>query len=253
MIYVDPRAGSRELVTPLRRMGLVVDDTDQLAFGDLEWVGRGNRGRAVSVGVEFKTLREFVQALRTQRLTGYQMRGMRERCDYNYLLIEGELLYDARGCLLRRSGSRHRPVPLEGQMTVGELLKRVQVLHLCGGLNPLLTVTRADTLQTLHALYHVWTDTDLDQHRSHLGLYTAPPLLPVSAFRASVATFPGVGYRTSAAVEKAFHGSLQAATGASAEEWATIPVTGEDGKPRRFGIRRAEAVVAYCRGKGGAA
>jgi hypothetical protein len=249
MLDVDDRAGSKNLIEPLKRLGLPARKAHN-DFGDchpdLVFEGRGERGRAVSIAVEHKTLRECVQALRTNRLQGYQMVGMRQ-FDYCYLFIEGELLYDCHGVLQRRQG-RRKLVPLEGRMTVGELLKRVYVLHLCGGLNPWWTATREDTLQALSALYHTWTDTDLDAHKSHLAIYQAPSLAPVSPFRASIASFPGIGHRTSAAVERAFHGSLRAAVGASVEEWAAIPV-GERGTTRRLGRVVAARIVQHCRGE----
>jgi hypothetical protein len=134
-------------------------------------------------------------------------------------------------------------------MTVNELLKRIHVLHLCGGLNPVPTANRADTLQQLFALYHVWTDQDLDRHKSHLAMYVAPPLTPVSAFRASVATFPGIGYRTSVAVEHAFQGSLQRAVGASVDEWAQIPVMSGKGRVRRLGMAVALRITKFVKGR----
>lgn len=247
MILVDPRGGSCELAAPLRKMGVEIDDKYELPFGDLVFEGRGVGGAPVSIGIEFKTLRELISAIRTERLQGYQMRGMRPLFTHSYLFIEGELLYDARGRLLRRTGKRTTK-PLPGQMGVNELLKRIHVLHLCGGLNPWWTTSRKDTLQSIVALYHTWTDVDLDKHKSHLAIYEAPPLLPISDFRRSVKTFPGVGMRTSAAVEQYFKGSLQRATAASASEWASIEILDDKGKTRRLGMKTAEQIVAFCRG-----
>jgi ERCC4-type nuclease len=245
-IYVDYRAGSNDLILPLSKLGLTVEKTT-LEFADIMFEGRGVKGAPLLIGIEFKKLEEAVASIRSQRLQGFQMKGMRLDYAHSYLFIEGELLYDAEGMLLRRSGKRLKPMP--GQMTISELLKRVYVLHLCGGLNPWWTTTRKDTLQSIAALYHCWTDTDLDKHKSHLGIYTAPTLVPVSDKRRTFFTFPHVGHRLSAAVEKHFKGSLAKATHASVEEWASIELRDDAGKSRRLGTKAATAIVAFCHGK----
>ena len=252
MLLVDDRAGSQELIFPLRKLGLEVEST-RLDFGDVAFEGRGEKGRAVSIGLEFKTLPEFVQALRTQRLQGHQLPGMRGTkdqpgpYDYSYLLVEGELLYDKVGQLLKRK--RFSLVPLPGRMTVGELLKRKQVLHLCGGLNPIFTSCRKYSLQEIVALYRCWTDQDLDKHKSHLAIYEAPPLIPISPSRRTYKTLPHIGMRASLAIEQHFGTDLARALAADVSEWAGIEVTDDKGKTRRLGIRVAEDIVAYCRGE----
>lgn len=250
MLLVDNRDGSRELVDSLTARGLPVRSL-RMPFGDLAWVGRGLRGCQVSVGVEFKTLQELVGSLRTERLQGHQMIGMRDDFDYSYLLLEGELLYDTQGTLLKRVVYRGQKmlVPLPGQMTVGELLQRLNVLHLCGGLTPILSPSREDSLQIISALYRTWTDKDLDQHRSHLAIYNAPPLIPISEWRATFKTFPRIGMRASKAVAEHFGNSLARATNASVDEWAAIEVVGDNGKPRKLGKAVAREIVAYCEGR----
>jgi ERCC4-type nuclease len=242
MILVDDRDGSKDLAAPLRRQGLPVELV-RLDFGDIAFEGRGVGGAPVQIGIEFKQLRELVQALRTQRLQGHQVPGMRPLFDHSYLMIEGELIYDSSGTLLRRS-ALSRLVPLEGQMTVNELLKRVNVLHICGGMNPYWTTSRADSIQTLIALYQTWTDTDMDQHKSHLGIYTATSILPISDQRKTLSTFPHIGRLTSKAVLDYF-GSLEKAVAASAPQWAEVCTADPRGRKRRIGLKHAEDIVAF--------
>lgn len=248
MLFIDDRAGSCELVGPLRDLGLPAEKT-RLDYGDLAWEGRGTGGQSVLIGVEFKALRELVQALRTERLQGYQMIGMRETYQYSYLLVEGQLHYDRKGLLLARKGGRFKASPMPGQMTVQELLKRKNVLHLCGGLNPIFAATRQDTLQEILALYRTWTDTDLDKHKSHIAAYEAPSLVAISDFRRTVKTFPHIGNRASAMVEAYFNGSLLRACTATVDEWASIETTDDNGKSRRLGIKVAQDIYDYCHGQ----
>lgn len=245
MLLVDNRAGSKELVAPLQKLGLDVEAT-HLDFGDVAFEGKGRKGKTVTIGIEFKVLPELVTALRTERLQGFQLPGMRDAYDYSYLLVEGELLYDKTGALQQRK--RFNPTPLPGRMTVGELLKRKHVLHLCGGLNPIFTMCRRDTLQEILALYRVWTDQALDRHKSHLAIYEAPPLLPISPERRTLKTLPHVGMRASLAVAQHFQNDLGRAFMAGVDEWAGIEIKDDKGKVRRLGLRVAEDIVAYCRG-----
>ena len=219
MLLVDYRAGSDELLEPLRKMGLPAESGDIPA--DIAFEGRGEGGTPVMVGIEFKKLGELMQSLRTQRLQGHQLLKMREHFQFCYLLVEGELHYDKKGYLTKRAG-RYKFVPLPGRMVVGELLKRLFVLHLCGGLNIVWAANRTITLSTLEALYHTWTDCDLDQHKSHIAIYQAPTLAPVSEFRAFISRIDGISLRKSLSIEKHFGGSIRRAVNAPMAEWMTI-------------------------------
>lgn len=225
MLLVDYREGSAELLKPLQRMGLPAESGDIPA--DLAWEGRGERGATVQVGVEFKKIGELVQSLRTDRLVGHQLLKMRDNFDFCYLLIEGDLLYDDRtGRLLKRSGRRQfRPLP--GGMVAQELLKRLHVLHLRGGLNPIWGSKRADTYQHIQALYRTWTDCDLDQHKSHLAIYQAPTLIPISEFRGFFTRIDGIGTKVSLAVERHFGGNIRKAVNAPQSEWLKIEGIGD--------------------------
>lgn len=257
VLFVDTRAGSVDLIEPLKKMGLPVEGT-RLEFGDIAFEGRGEKGRPVTIGIEFKQLSELVEAMRTERLQGHQLRGMRGDVfhpgmfDYSYLMFEGEISYDRRGQLTKKHASRFGGTEYEtmpGRMTIGELLKRIYVLHLCGGLNPWPTVTRRDTLKAIEALYHTWTDVDLDEHKSHLAIYEAPPLLPISDFRRTVKTFPHIGMRGSLAVELQFNGSLRKAVNASASTWANILTLDKNHNPRRLGDKVAEDIIKFVTGE----
>ena len=247
-LYVDYRAGSHELVEPLRALKLPVEEVE-LEFGDLAFTGRGEKGTPVEIGVEFKQLSECVTSMRTGRLQGHQLGGMRKAYDHCWLVIEGDMLYDAKGRLQQRRGRRRTErAPLAGGMGVGEWLHRLLVLQLCGGLHPWMSRSRADTLRFLSALYRVWTDKDLDQHKSHLGLYVAPTLIPISEFRQAICRWPHIGLRMSKAVEDWCGGSIQTAANASIDRWASLVTTDDRGKTRRLGEKRAAEIVQFLQG-----
>ncbi len=218
MIHIDNRSGSAELFKPLVAMGLPAC-LERFDAADLAFEGRGVGGAHVLVGIEFKQVNELVQALRTERLQGHQMRKMRDTYDYSWLIIEGEAEWDKAGQLVRKG--RFGAAKSLG-MGISELLKRVTVLQVSGGLTPWWTQNRAHTLKVIEALYRMWTDVAQDEHKSHIAIYHPAPLVPVSDFRRAVAAWPNIGFTLSKQIEDRFVGSLRAAVNATPETWEEI-------------------------------
>ena len=248
MILVDQQEGSRQLTASLERAGLPIERTF-LDSADLYFVGRGEGGKPVSIGAEYKTLSELITSLHSARLQGHQLLKMRAAnpdeaplYDFCYLIVEGEILYDSTGVLMRRTG-RRAAKPLPGRMNVVELYKRVHVLHLRGGLNTIWTPTRRDTVRQIEALYRVWTDKDLDEHKSHLGIYVPPTLARPSCFLSTVRMWPSVGLKAAQAAKVRFR-SIRRAANAGPRAWAALETVDKKGKTRKFGSRAAEKVEA---------
>lgn len=249
MLLVDYRSGSAELLQPLQAMGLPAELSHDMPFGDVAFIGRGEKGRAVSVGIEFKLLGECVASMRTERLQGHQVPGMWDMYDYRWLLVEGELLFNAKGQLLKRAKWRTDLKPLSGGMSVGEFHKRLLVLHLCGGINPVLTPDRQHSLKWIEGLYRTFTDCDLDEHKSHIAIYQAPTPVPISDFRRAVSMWPHLGFKSSKAVEAHFGGSVARACLAPVGEWAEIQTMDDKGKTRRLGEKAGRDIVKFLEGK----
>jgi hypothetical protein len=218
MILVDHATGSIELLDPLRKLGLPVEKST-LAFGDVVWTGRGEHGASVMIAVELKTVRDLIQSLRSNRLEGHQLPGL-QHYDVRTLLIEGEWRVDRRGRVLVRSRGGWKPA--HGQMTGAELNKRLHTMRFNAGLPSERTLTRAETVRWIADSYRWWTDKDQDAHTSHLAVYHAPSIVPLSAFRQTITTLPGIGRETSRAVEEFFAGDLELAFSAGREEWEAI-------------------------------
>lgn len=243
MLLVDPRQGSIDLVAPLRAAGLEVEET-HLRSGDIAFEGRGEGGTPVYIGIEYKKLGEFVQAVRAERLQHVQLPRMREDFDFSWVLVEGEILYDRTGKLQRRVGHATF-APLAGGMTFAELHKRIFVFQVCGGLHPIFAKDQRTTVKLLEILYRVWTDKDLDEHKSHLGVY-APELESYSDLQAVLMRIPHIGAQVAQSAEKEF-GSLWNAVTASVSEWSEL-TTLHKGKSRRLGVSVAEKIAAFVRG-----
>lgn len=242
MIFVDSREGSKHFAPLLAAAGLPVELTT-LTFGDLMWCGRGEGGQPLDIGIEFKMLPDLIGSIRSERLQGHQLPGMRAakpgklpRYAHAYLLVQGELKYDSSGALLRRVG-QHTWKPYPGRMTIHELFKRANTLHLVGGLNPVFLPTQRDCVKWIDACYRSWTDEDLDKHKSHLAIYTPKPLRELTDFETFIMQLPGVGRRVVVAAEKAFKGSIRRAVNATEAEWAALESIDDHGKPRKFGAK----------------
>lgn len=247
MIYVDPRAGSKELVAPLTARGLPVQ-AETLAFGDLAWISRERK----VVGVEFKTLSECVDALRSGRLVGYQLPGMfgpQGIYDVAWLLVEGEWKAGDGGAMLvpkwRRRGHLEW-TPMPGGMSADEYLKRLNTLIQRHGLNVWPSQNRDQTLAWIQAQYRWWEDGE-HAHDSGTALYQRPigiGFTAVSDPQRAIAAWPGVGLKWSSAALATFL-TVEGAATASTEAWASLEHAG-----KRFGNARAERLRQFLQGQG---
>jgi ERCC4-type nuclease len=243
MLLVDYRAGSKELVKPLTKI-LGKDDVEEtsLDFGDVAFSGRGVNGSSLDIGIEFKTISDIVQCCHDGRFAGHQLPGMRKTYDYSWLVIEGAYRHDEHSGLITTLGRRGWQ-PLAGKMRASELEKHILTFELCGGVHTHYTNTRGDSVRFISSLYRWWTDRALDGHTSHLAIHEPVVLGTVSDFRRAVMMWPGIGLKTSKAVEKEFNGSIWQAATATIDDWARLSIDG-----RRFGFPAAQKVVKFIRG-----
>lgn len=243
MILVDYRDGSKELIAPLKKAGLPVRESD-LPAGDVAFAGRGVKGAPLMIGIEYKKLPDLAQSLRTNRINE-QLKKMRDieqdGFDHCWLFIEGELSYDGMGRLTRRVGKKlWKPIP--GSVNHAELIKRVYVLALCGGLHPWWTKHQRDTVKHIEFLYRVYTDKDLDKHKSHLGMFEPASLEPVSQFERTIRSLPGCGPQVAKAAEYEFV-NLKRAFNASLNQWAKLETKDDQGKTRKVGSATAAKII----------
>lgn len=239
MILVDYREDSKNkanevtgLWDSLKKTKLPIEQA-KLEFGDLMFVGNGPEGE-VTVGIEFKKIRDCLQSIRSGRLAGHQLLGM-QGYDFRYLLVEGEYRSDNRGFVTLRSGrSVWKVAP--GRMASAELDKTLIGLPLRAGILVWRTGQRTETVDWITNLYRNWTDKPWDTHTSHVAIYRPPTLVPISDKRITFSTLPGIGVKTSALVERHFKGNIRRAVNAPLHEWGKI-----DG----IGLKTAERLITY--------
>lgn len=253
MILVDYRKGSAHLIPLFKAMNLPVNEQNiSLPFGDVAFEGRDDGDVPIQIGVELKRLSDMMGSLRDGRLPGHQLPGLlgpNGFYDLAWLVVEGVWDSDETGAIIIPKKHGKGWIPMPGGIPVSELEKRVLSLELCGGFHVRFTNSEHATARFIANLYRWWTDKSRDEHRSHLAIHTASTFLPISDFRATVADrFPGIGIRTSLAVEAHFGGSLQRACNAPSREWAEITTLDKHGKSRRLGTKVAEQIVTFVRG-----
>lgn len=252
MIFVDCRAGSKELLKPLQDAGLNATSTT-LSFGDVAFEGKSSSHATLDIGIEFKQLSELITCMHDGRFSGHQLPGLtgeHRMYDYAWLLYEGRWRTGSQGQLEIYKGMRRGKeiwVGAYGNITASEFKKRLMTFDICGGIRIKHTNMRQETLLFIEELYRWFTDKPLDGHSSHLAPHTVQSFIPLSDFRISVLTFPGIGIAASKAAEVYFTGSLVRATNATVQEWAELPVATK-GKTKRLGMSTAQKVVDYCRG-----
>lgn len=248
MILIDRRDGSKELADPLEHVGLpVARPLPTLPFGDVAFVGRGLKGAPTDIGIEYKKIADLVACIRDGRFAGGQLPGMSQMYDRSWLLIEGLWRSDENGRITTYKGRYRGWQPFPGKMTAVEFEKHMLTFEVCGGISVRFVNTQKDTIRFIQSLYRWYTDKDLDQHTSHVAVYTPGNIVPLSDFRISVYRFPGIGLKTSGAVEQHFHGCLWDAVNAPVEEWASIEVTDRVGHKRKIGAVVAQQIVDFCR------
>lgn len=238
MICVDTRAGSKDLIEPLRAAGLVVEGC-RLTAGDVEWVGRGPKGAPVLVGVEYKKWADLLTCMRDGRFAE-QVRGMAKCQDYRWLLVEGRIRPGKKGVIEEpnRGGGW---AEMHGHYTYQEAAAWITTMASRAGVLVWRTESFAETVAWLRAQYLWWTAKDWEEHRAHLDFYQprdAEQFVEPSVVQLMAMALPGVGTAKAVAIASEFDSPLDMAT-AEEERWRKI-----DG----IGKTMAERLVAACRG-----
>jgi ERCC4-type nuclease len=241
-LFIDPREGSDTLIGPLTDRGLPV--TVEYIDADVAFTGRGEKGVPLEVGVEYKKLPDYLASMKG-RLQGVQVPRMLKTYDRRYLIVEGEINYDAKGRILRRAG-RNFWKPIPGQPPAAEILKKLIVMELRGGIYTIRTSNFRETLLWVECLYRVWTDKDLDEHKSHLAIY-APDIdarmteeLPW--FVEAMSRLDGIGLSKAKALGKEFNNSMDDLLASSLHRISQTPVEDLRGGVKRLGKVAAKRI-----------
>lgn len=229
MIRIDGRAGSKDLIAPLRQLGVPVEEAT-LPAGDVEIMGVGPEGRTVPIGIEYKHLPDVLACMRDGRFAE-QLRGMHESYEVCWLLIEGRFR-TVRGDVMQiATGTRWRD---DGKYRRGEFNSWLNTMCIRGGALLWRTEDQSESVAWVRSQYLWWTAREYEEHRAHLDYYRpslvggVTPFLPPTLVQKIANCMPGVGGTRSISVAKHFD-SVRSMVLADEEEWASIKGIGKKG------------------------
>lgn len=230
MLYVDDRAGSKDLMKyDFIRSNATVTRLDPA--GDVMFSGNGPDG-AVLVGVEVKSVWDLITSIATGRLQATQIPAMLDTYDINWLLCFGEYRASPDGVLQIQRHNKWRnfrlgarPVPFG---YVESLLSEFTAI----GVHVKQVHDERSAATWIGVLYRWWSK----QWSEHKGMRTldrsreislVPGMTHETLDRISVAAqLPGVGFDRATAAAEHFTSILQMIN-APSQEWEKIPGIGK--------------------------
>lgn len=282
LILVDARAGSADQLNAadgsLRSAGIaryiVPQSRVRVRKGlpaDIYFHGRGPSGSVLEVGIEYKTIWDVLACINDGRFADNQLPALRE-LDFGILLIEGIFRRgpDERGQRLEVYGQplgQRQPGWYDSAewgrgkriWTYKEFEHWYWSMMFRGGVYVLpFTSGKCDSGKLVGSLWESFNSKAWEEHVSHLAhskAHLAPLRGDLHPFVRAISEYPGIGQHAALAFERRFANSMAAATAASVEEIARIPIGGGMGKggvrkrEARFGKKKAAVVYEALRGR----
>lgn len=253
MLYIDPRAGSGDLLPYFKNLGVKAQHR-QMAFGDLAFIGKGPPSTEPwPVGIEVKTIGDLVSCMVNGRYAAHQLVGLSQQYEEWWLVVEGVWKPEWESGLLKVwKPPRRARKAIKGDkghkgywfdLSVGgrrwmwkEVQGWVNTMMNQGGTKFWQTRDRMETARFCASQYH-WWQKPYDSHQSLKTFmdYKARVgsgevggkvmLLPPTFERCVYKELPGIGWEKSMDVDRAFPDVLTALK-ASERDWQTIPGVG---------------------------
>lgn len=242
MIYVDSRAGSKELAPLLHARGMPVTLT-RMEYGDVSWLGQGMDGEPVSVGVEYKTIHDVIRCMCDGRFAGHQLPGLVQAYDLAYLLVEGLWRPNSKTGILEYRKSRGEWAEVHSgsrRFMYRDLVTWLSTAEIKGGIRSWRVSDLSEASIWISTQYRWWSENGgWESHKSHLafhdgtrfgynyrreraaqmvnGLSDRALLQRPSLCRMVAAQLPGIGWEKSAPIAKRYR-TVEALTDATVEE-----------------------------------
>jgi ERCC4-type nuclease len=239
MVRVDSRAGSKELIKPLQRAHIPVEETI-LSAGDVEILGCGPEGRVIPVGVEYKTIEDAATCVRSGRFAE-QLRDMHGTYEVYWLLVEGR--YRQHRHLEVWNGRRWFELP--GKLSEAEFNGWLLTMCQRGGALLWHTEDIDQTVRWIKSQINWWIGKDYEEHRAIRQIYT-PPLETENPFESptlahrTARVWPGLGDLKAERAAKHFH-TVEKMVNAEPKEWQEVEGVGKGISEALFEALRKEA------------
>lgn len=231
-MIIDDRDGSRDLVFlhPLNEMAVL----SRLDSGDISIVGNGPNGTTVSIGVEYKSIEEFVTSEASGRLSGTdgQLVRMFDEYDRVYVLTYGKYRSGPFNRLEFTKGERWKTYKIgTREVPYGFLEGAITSITECGVRHKHVE-TEQDAAHWLAALERWWSKP-YNKHKFFRKFNDAgpanlmPSVDPDTLFKMKLArALPGVGWEKAFAIANCFP-SGESMVNASVREWLEVPGIGK--------------------------
>lgn len=257
MILVDDQAGSKDLHPYIKKLtpDVIMTRMDP-PYGDVAWTGNGPNNRAITVGVEYKTIDDLLTCIGDGRFVAHQLPGLLETYDRTYLVVEGRLRPDRNtGILQKLRGERWCDIAKGGRyFTYADLEHWYNSIEEQAQVRVVKTYDEWETARWVVAR-HSWYQKEWEAHAALKQFHVPPPpgalFIKPSFLRRVAKEFPEIGWDRSQPVA-AYFGNVFRMVTAAAEEWAKI-VVGEDknGHQLTIGRNRAQKIYNALRGING--
>jgi len=241
MLTIDPRMGSGELAKFMAILKLPVE-VEPLGFGDFAFLGNGEEGVPVPVGVERKALKDWIDSFYNGRFAGHQLPGMLACYQVVYVVIEGIWRANIQNGIVevpKKEKGKTVWAPLEAggnKCVMYRDLEEVWVtFEMKGGVMFRRTSNKPETCRFIQALYTWWTEKEWDQHKSHLRFRTVQadaailtpldPSNPQHLVRLMAKELKLVGWEKAREISNRF-GSMAALLEAGPKELMEVPGIG---------------------------
>ena len=251
-MLLDDREDSL-LLTHLESFGLPVT-VARLDFGDL--VIESIDGRLI--GYERKKLGDLINSMKDRRLSGRQLKGMREAYERVELVVEGIWRAGDNDCIeVPANGRGWQPLFHRGSgISYRQVDSYLYSQYECGNVGVWRTGSTAETARLYASRWH-WWQKDYTLHKSHDVIFSNDPAAqrrgavtihqgepnPVTLVAAQC---PGLDAK-SWDVGKYFT-SVQQMCNATEQEWRRVTWTDRKGNVKRFGRETARQVSEWLKG-----
>jgi ERCC4-type nuclease len=218
VIRIDPRAGSCELIAPLRKIGYEVK-VEEMSFGDLAFKGNGPLA-PMQIGIEYKKMEDLIQCLNDDRFLGHQLPGMLALYDRAYLVVEGTPLWQSDGGFKNYEGTLHRWRRSHSNITLRRLLSAVMKIEELG-CRTIFMASQSSALTYITTL-HDWWQKKWEEHSKKVYMHTPTLNLIVPSLRQKVAILlPGIGHQKLSLVADNWT-NTRSMINASREDWLRL-------------------------------
>ena len=227
VLSVDPRTGSGELLSLIKRRGVPAKHAT-LPAADFAFSGLGPGGQAVRVGIERKKLSDVLTCIQDGRFAGHQLPLLLEHYDVRWLVVEGSWRAEPRTGLLQVPAGKGGWVRLDrgGVKLVSALDNWLfDMIHKAGVLY-WHTWGDEETADFVARQYHWWClGKGWESHKAHLALHK---FVDASVWERQLgqvgrtaASLPGVGGDKARKIQEHFK-TVKAMVNAPISEWRKV-------------------------------